>query len=431
MRKKITNNLPLKLMSVIVAVFVWLIVVNVDNPTSTVSFEVPVTVSNSSYVEKDGKMYLFDEGQETTRVSVTGRRKTVERLKASDITATADLRQAVSLNTDPVMVPISLSCRGIDSDNLSAWPQNIAIKLEETQTQEYIVSVVTGESKPGRGYEIGIKSSNPEKVRITGPKSLIQKIDQVVASVDVNGRVQDVTEMADLKIIDRNQEELSESQMKYLKYDLANPQVSATVDLWRVKKVSIKAEYSGYPAEGYKVGSLTLTPTTVNVTGSEEALALLEEQGNTIWIPAEQIDVSGEDRDCERQVDLTQFLPTSENLRLAENTSNKVIVKASILPVGSEAYMFPTKDIKALNVANKLDATFETSMVEIRVYGEEEMLAELSADDIRVSADLSDMKEGTYEVPLKVVLPKGYELVSEVSTEIKLSQIEELEESEE
>lgn len=431
MRKLLMNNLPLKLMSVVAAVFIWLIVVNVDNPTIKASFDVPVTVQNESYVEKDGKMCLLEEGQETTRVTVTGRRKTVERLRASDIVATADLRQAVSLNTNPVMVPIAVSCRGITSENLVARPQNISIEMDDRLTQEFMVSVSTGDSTPGKGYEIGTKIVNPEKVRITGAASLIKKIDRVVAYVNVNGQTSDVSQQADLKIIDKNQDEVSESQMRYLKYDLTSPKVTATVKLWKVKtNVNIQAEYSGYPAEGYQVGGLTLTPSTVSVTGTEEALDALEEQNNTIWIPASQVDVSGESQDCEREVNLSELLPQTGNLRLAADTNDKVIVKVSILPAGSKAYKIPTTEIQVKNVPADMEAVFETAEVELRVSKETEDLGDLEEKDIKVSIDVSGKKAGTYELPLEVSLPEGYELVSQAKTEVRLASIQEVQQEE-
>ena len=42
---KFTDNLGLKIIAVIFAAFLWLIVVNLDNPVSTQTFsEVPVTI---------------------------------------------------------------------------------------------------------------------------------------------------------------------------------------------------------------------------------------------------------------------------------------------------------------------------------------------------------------------------------------------------
>ncbi len=44
------------------------------------------------------------------------------------------------------------------------------------------------------GYEVGSQTASPEKVKITGPKSLVNKIDKVNATVDVDGRTKDFSE---------------------------------------------------------------------------------------------------------------------------------------------------------------------------------------------------------------------------------------------
>lgn len=78
------------------------------------------------------------------------------------------------------------------------------------------------------------------------------------------------------------------------------PKVIVTARLWRVRSdVKIHAEYSGAPAEGYMVDSVSTTPDVVSVAGSEEALDNLEKMDNTIWIPAENVDISGRDSDVE------------------------------------------------------------------------------------------------------------------------------------
>ena len=64
-------------------------------------------------------------------------------------------------------------------------------RLEEKVTQEFLVNVNYGSSQPGKGYEVGSQTASPEKVKITGPKSLVNKIDKVNATVDVDGRTKD------------------------------------------------------------------------------------------------------------------------------------------------------------------------------------------------------------------------------------------------
>ena len=426
MKKSLTTNIPLKIMSVIAAILIWLIIVNVDNPIVTRTIpNVPVQVLNEAYIESGGMMCLIPEDQDKVSVTVRGTRKTVESLKASDITATADLKQVVDLSTDPVMVPIAVNCPGIDANNAQSVPRNMEIQIEEMMTQEFIVTVDTDGTQPGKGYEIGSLESNPEKIRITGPQSLIEKIDRVVATVDVEGITSDTTDQAELTIIDRNQEELTENQMKYLKYDILSPEVSVTVDLWKVKSnVQIEASYVGTPADGYKVDKLSLTPSEISVAGSDEALSQLEAQGNTIQISADQVDVSGKKEDFDTRVNLTDFLPTG--IELTTGTSETLIIRAEILPMDSRSYTISTKDITVENAPSDLEVVFETDRIEIRVQENGSSLDELDIKDIEASIDLTGKEAGSYQIPVEITLPEGYSLVSTVHADVKLSETTEV-----
>ena len=82
--------------------------------------------------------------------------------------AVADLQQAVSLDTDPVMVPITVSCLGDFTSDIEVTPQNISLHLEDKETQEFVVNVNTNNTKPDRDYEVGSLTASPEKVKITG-----------------------------------------------------------------------------------------------------------------------------------------------------------------------------------------------------------------------------------------------------------------------
>ncbi len=426
MKKSLTTNIPLKIMSVVAAILIWLIIVNVDNPIVTRTIpNVPVQVLNEAYIESGGMMCLIPEDQDTVSVTVRGTRKTVENLKASDITATADLKQVVDLGTDPVMVPIVVACPGVDPNNAQSVPRNMEIQIEEMMTQEFIVTVDTAGTQPGKGYEIGALESNPEKIRITGPQSLIEKIDRVVATVDVEGITADTTEQAELTIIDRNQEKLTENQMNYLKYDILSPEVSVTIDLWRVKSnVEIEAGYVGTPAAGYKVDKLSLTPGEISVAGSDEALEQLEAQDNKIQISADQVDVTGKNGDFDTRVNLTDFLPAG--LELTTGTSETLIIRAEILPLDSQSYTISTKDITVEHAPSDLEVVFETDRIEIRVQENGSSLEELDAGDIEASIDLTGKDAGSYQIPVEITLPEGYSLVSTVEADVKLSETTEV-----
>lgn len=419
MNKKIANNLSLKILSVAIAILIWLLVVNADNPIVTKSFVIgDVQLLNEAYLDADGKMCMQDDKQESIRVTIKTNRKTLDRITASDIKAVADLQQAVSLNTDPVMVPITVSCDKVLPDNIEVTPQNLSIHIEDKDTQEFVVNVTTNNTKPDKGYEVGTLTSNPEKLKITGPTSLINKIDKVNASVDVDGASEDVTEETDVKIIDKNGEEFTDTDMAYLNIS----KVSVTARLWKVRpEVRIKAEYEGTPADGYEVESISTTPNVISVAGSDEALSALEEQNNTITIPSSATDVSGKDSDYEVKINISDYL--SQGLKLTSDSSEDVFVRGNILPQGSSVCEVPTKNIKVENAPESMQVAFDTAKIEIRIKKTEEDLSDLKESDIKASIDLKNKTEGSFEVPVKIEIPEGYELVDEVTTGVEISPI--------
>lgn len=423
MKRKWTDNIPLKIMSVAVAVLVWLIVVNIDNPIETQYYTIPnVEIINKDYIESPetgGKMCMPEENQATVRVAVTAPRKTQSRLKSSDITAVADLQQAISLETEPVMVPITATCLGIPAEDIKVTPQNLSVYLDDKETQEFVVNVSRND-KPAKDFEVGTLTANPEKVRITGPKSLVNKIDKVSATISVSGKNQDFSQERILTIYDKNQEELSEAERNSLRIE-NNAKVAVSVKLWKVRKeVKLSAGYIGEPAWGYQVGNIKTLPDTISVAGSDEALDKLSQENNIIEIPSENIDISGESKDVEIKVSLADVLPAG--IKLVTDSSEDVWVNVSILPLGSEAYDLLTKEIEIKNPPKGLQVTFETAQIEVRIKAEDHDLKGLDIEkDIKASIDLDGKEEGNYEVPVKIELPDGYEVVNKVTTEVVIS----------
>lgn len=425
-KRKITDNIPLKIMSVAVAVVVWLIVVNIDNPVGTNYYTLTnVELINKEYVESSdtiGKMCMPEEKQDSIRIAITTNKKIRDKIKVSDITATADLQQAVSLDTNPVMVPITVTCSvpGVTPNDIKVTPQNLSVNLDEKETQEFVVNVSRGDTKPGKDYEVGSLTANPEKVRITGPKSLVNKIDKVNATISLDGNTQDFTQDVNLTIIDKNQEALSDSEMNSLRIE-NNAKVSVTARLWKIRQgVGISAGYVGSPASGYQVGTVTTVPDTISVAGSTEGLETLTQNDNTITIPADSIDISGESRDVERKISLKDLLP--DNVKLTSDSSEDVWVTVSILPEGSREFTLSTKDIEVKNKPDDLQVTFETAQIEIRIKSDTEDLDDLNTEtDIKASIDLKGKEEGNYKVPVALNLPDGYETVENVSTEVVIS----------
>ena len=70
MKERLTNNLGLKILAVMIAVFMWLIMVNVSNPLTTDSKSVTVEMINEDVLNKSNLTYeMIGKNTEIGRAS--------------------------------------------------------------------------------------------------------------------------------------------------------------------------------------------------------------------------------------------------------------------------------------------------------------------------------------------------------------------------
>ena len=420
-KKKLTNNLLLKILSLAIALAIWLLVANINDPVVVTSYDVPVTIQNSAYLESGGKTYQVLEQQQMVTVILRGNSSVVEN-RTGDIQAVADLTQIVDMDTTPVMVPVTATCDRVAAEDISVVPAAIGIEIEDMVSKDFTITVTAGDTTPSADYEVGTMEANPEKVTITGPESLIDKIDRVMAEVNTAPMNEDTTITSRLIIYDKNQDTLDETEMNYLKFDIGQPVVDIHVDLWRVRgDIQLAVNYSGSPAPGYQVGDVTITPSTISVAGTDEALAQLAVEGNTIEIPADAVVLDGQDSDVETRLTLSEYMP--DDLVVANNVET-AIANVSIIPEGSQEFRVATRDIAIENLDDKLRLVFDTDSVTVRVRETGGQINDLTADEISLSADMKDRGAGDYEIQLEADLPDGYELLVPVKTLVHVSELE-------
>lgn len=421
MKKSLMNKFTLKILSLAIAVLIWLIVRNVQDPVIVQTFyDIPVTLVNESYLSNNMKIPLLIDGDDTVKVRIKAEESVIKELKKEDIVAQADMTQ-IYMDATPKIVPVEVTCKGIADDNITVTPRNIQVDIENQTSVEKTIAVNTGDTTPDKDYEVGSLQANPEKVTISGPESIINKIDKVVAKIDVTGMKESNVELdSELKIYDKNQDELSEKQLSYL--NLAGVQdnkIKIQAQFWKVQKnVKIGSEYSGSPQYGYEVDSVSVVPETLSLAGTDEALQKLAVEGNTLTIPASYIDVSGKDSDFDVKVDISELLP--ENMKLARDINSTVIATVKILPYNSRDYEVSPTQIKVENKPENMNYKFEPDKIVARIKAKEEDLDNLKTDDIQMKIDLKDAKAGENTLPVTVTLPEGYELVEDITVKVAL-----------
>ena len=104
--KQITSNWGLKLVSLAIAIVLWLIVVNIDDPVTKKQFyNIPVEMIHEEALDSVGKVYEVTEGS-VVSVTVEGKRSLIDNLKNTDFVATADLSKLSITNAVPIEVSL-------------------------------------------------------------------------------------------------------------------------------------------------------------------------------------------------------------------------------------------------------------------------------------------------------------------------------------
>ena len=133
----IFHNVASKLISVICAVFFWLLITNIADPYKTKSFNVDVQVLHEEAISSVHQVYEVIDGK-TASVSVHGRRSVVDRLSSDSILATADLSELSSVNAVPIKVELK---KHTSSDVTLDCSQVLKISLEDMESKQIKVTV--------------------------------------------------------------------------------------------------------------------------------------------------------------------------------------------------------------------------------------------------------------------------------------------------
>ncbi len=425
MKHKWTRNLSLKLLSLVVAFLIWMLIDNIDNPLRSRLFrDVPIQVINGESVAEIDKVYDI-VSDETVVLKVTERKNVLDRLSQNDFTVTADMENLNEMNT----VPLSVTCSNaaVSWDEIEAVPSSMKVQLEQRKQSEFVVNVsLTGQ--PEKGYEVGrTEIVQGKTVQIAGPESMLNRIGQVVASVNVTHISNDQRLSATLNVYDKNGDAMQMSRLQVKDSSgalLAENSVMVDVTLWEVRNdIDLVAETTGKPLEGYRLTGVSVMPETVSLVGTKEALDAL---GGKLTLK-DKISVDNVSESFIQDIDITETLADSDELRLVTEADPTVAVSVQIEQSGDHTLSIPLSNLEVLNRPEDMTLTFSPADELLVQVHSEDQKSVITVSDVKASIDLAVCTEpDIYEIPVQIVLPEGYELTSDVNLVVTAEEQEKL-----
>ena len=408
-KRALTTNIGLKLLALLFALGLWVVVVNVDDPTQTKTFSASVSVINEEVLTDAGRYYTILDGNNTVRFRVTARRSVIEKLKSTDFTATADMNYLENDSRVPVTVVLNSTYSNV---NISASKLYLYVQVGDDMMVKKEVAVES-QGTLADGCVVQSTAVDPSSVSMTGPEDVLQQVSKVVAYVDVENASSDITaENVVLHFLDESGNEVDRSKIK-VDQDTA----TVTVTVVREKQVDVLVGTTGKLSEGLYLDSVTVNPKKIYIVGNADTLNNI----SAIEIPDKIVDLSKIQESTTTTVDLNEYLP--EGVKVADESSAEAKITIKISQDTTEKFEVPTANITVRNLDSDMTAVFTDSKTTVKITGNKDELAALDAKTITGYVDASGLGEGKHTLQLNLELDDTYKSET-VTVEITIQQKE-------
>ena len=363
MINKLKNNSKIKIISLLSAMVLWMYVMAIVDPEETKLFEnIPVTITNKNELnERD--LVIYPEQDLTTNIYVTGKLSNLKKVTKDDINVYGQINNPLEGNNE-IYLKVSTSQRV----NYDFKNPVMIVTLEKIISEDKSIKVdITGSGK--NNVDNIMLQDNIDKVSISGPRSLVNKVKRVVGTVKVNGELNDFSQSIKLEPVDAKGNVVEGIELeKYL--------VNVNITLLTQKTVPITLKLSDNSESGV---NYTMSQNTVTIKGKKDIVDSIN--------------------DIETQpVKLSEILPgTSKDIYLQVPNGITIETKYITIKKNSEEnavaeYTYTAENIEIRNNTENIDKSKIKFPNSINVSIEYlQSIGSINKDDIKLYIDLNEV----------------------------------------
>ena len=363
MINKLKNNSKIKIISLLSAMVLWMYVMAIVDPEETKLFEnIPVTITNKNELnERD--LVIYPEQDLTTNIYVTGKLSNLKKVTKDDINVYGQINNPLEGNNE-IYLKVSTSQRV----NYDFKNPVMIVTLEKIISEDKSIKVdITGSGK--NNVDNIMLQDNIDKVSISGPRSLVNKVKRVVGTVKVNGELNDFSQSIKLEPVDANGKVVEG-------IELEKDSVNVNIILLAQKTVPITLKLSDNSESGV---NYTMSQNTVTIKGKKDIVDSIN--------------------DIETQpVKLSEILPgTSKDIYLQVPSGITIETKYITIKKNSEEnavaeYTYTAENIEIRNNTENIDKSKIKFPNSINVSIEYlQSIGSINKDDIKLYIDLNEV----------------------------------------
>lgn len=391
------SNLASLVMSLVLAVMVWMVATIQANPFAEgyLADPVPVEVVNRG----EGLVIVGGSGQ-GVRIRIRTPESVWEDLTTSSFRAHVDLEGLdVGLHEVPVRVePASNLVRILETS-----PAALTIRLD-TRDEKTVPVRVSVYGNPPLGFSVGPVQVDPVQVKVSGPQTLVEQVAQVTAEVYLSGEKDTFERSVTLTVKDE-----VGNTLEGLELEQRSARVTVPIEQQvGYRELSIKTQIEGNPAPGYWISSISANPSTVTVFGEPGAVNAIPGYLETYPVNVEEARDS-----ISEQVAIVYPEGVSS---LEDVVTAQALIEISPVLSGQTVQLTPVLQ----GLGRGLEASYSPETVEVILSGPLSELEALKAGDVRVILDLSGYDPGTHFVPLEVERPESLQVQAVLPDQVEV-----------
>lgn len=384
------NKLLTALLSVGIALVLWLYVVTVVSPNSDNHYHnIPITVQGEAVLRDRGLMITSGE-LPTVSLHLEGNRTDLNKINSSNISIGVD----VSGIGEPGRYNLSLTQPNFLTDVpntaitvLSKDPGTVTVEVERRLSKPVPVDIKYNGTLP-ENYMADKENMvlDYNNVTISGPQAVVDQIAMARIEVDLENQMESISGRYQYTLCNEKGEPVD---AKMIVTDVEA--VNLTLKIVRVKEVALNVTVVDGGGATQDTSVVTIDPAVILVSGSDSLLENLESLDlGTIYL-------------SEISSDESLMLP----IKLPEGISNETGVSDAKVDV-----KFPelaTKEltvsnIQPINIPSGLEVQIITKQLELLLRGPKNVINSVTADNVTVTVDCSGEQAGTASIKAQITV---------------------------
>lgn len=373
----------------LVSILLWLYVTSIEGQVGKMPYYgIDVEFSGEDILRETKGLIITDVSSTSVNVTLSGSRSVLSSFGADDLKAVIDVSTVSRVGSAEKFVtinyPANVNVSGIEV--VSRTPNTISYYVDREITKTVYLRG-TFEGSVAEGYIREDFIFNPATVRISGPASVIDKVEYALVSY---------VEREDL-------DKTLEYESSFTLVDEKGITVESNTIEYEIDVVNVTL-----PVKATK--DVPLTIDIINGGGATSENVVITCNPSFITLAGDPSILEGINRISVGTVDLSTFDPIITETYTpipipndVENITGETEVEVTVEVKGLQTQRQTTTNLDYINLPTGMKAEIVSKNLDVTVRGPEKDIKSVAANNIRVVADLSSVTNvGTMAIPVKV-----------------------------